>query len=196
MDSPGTAPAADGTRVLIIENDTRIVELLVWFLQRRGWCPRSAASFAEARPILAQGWAQLCLSDVDLGAEDGRRELPLLQAAGILPTTLVVSGYLDRESVALFESLPAVAATVSKPYDFEELEARMLEALERAGAVRAGGLGAGELSASGAAPPPPTPGCEPGSEPAVDRVDMVDLVESGDEDDEGWIEIGPAGAQR
>jgi DNA-binding response OmpR family regulator len=72
------------------------------------------------------------LSDLDLGAERGEEELPKLAAEGLLPPTLVVSGYLDAASEARLLGLPRVAGTLRKPFDMSTLETRIAAALERA----------------------------------------------------------------
>jgi DNA-binding response OmpR family regulator len=107
--------------LLLIENDRRLGELLAQFLERHGHCVRRATSFAEARPILRQAPPRLLLSDLELGAEDARAILPELAAEGLLPPTLVVSGYLDGSAVRALESLPGVVGFVPKPFELEEL---------------------------------------------------------------------------
>ena len=81
--------------ILIVDNDDRIVELVAWFLKKRGFGVRTAVSFADARERIAERRPDLMLSDIDLGAESALDELPRLDAGGDLPPTLVVSGYLD-----------------------------------------------------------------------------------------------------
>ena len=83
--------------ILIVDNDDRIVELVAWFLKKRGFGVRTAASFTQARERISEGRPDLMLSDVDLGPESALEELPRLDAEGILPPTLVVSGYLDPD---------------------------------------------------------------------------------------------------
>jgi len=77
-------------RLLLVENDLRLGELLGAYLARRGFEVRRATSFAEARRLLGEGRPDLMLSDVDLGGENARDELPRLAAEGLLPPTLVV----------------------------------------------------------------------------------------------------------
>lgn len=118
--------------ILIVDNDDRIVELVAWFLKKRGFGVRSAVTFAEARTLIEEAAPDLMLSDVDLGAESAREELPALHDAGILPPTLVVSGYLDEELEAEFAAIPWVLDTLKKPFDFQDLEQRVLECLKKA----------------------------------------------------------------
>jgi DNA-binding response OmpR family regulator len=148
--------------ILIVDNDERIVELVAWFLKKRGYDVRTAGSFAAAKEHIVQRRPDLMLSDIDLGSESALTELPRLDAGGLLPPTLVVSGYLDPTIREELDRLAPVLDTLAKPFDFPVLEQRVLACLERAAA------GEGETGeGSGAGP-----------------------VEDGS--DEGWIEIIPA----
>jgi DNA-binding response OmpR family regulator len=115
-------------RLLIVDNDTRIVELTSWFLDRAGHEVATAASYAEARGLLGAGLPDLMLADLDLGSESGREELPRLAAEGLLPPTLVVSGLLDPELERELLALPGVLGTLAKPVDLEVLQ-RHVQAL-------------------------------------------------------------------
>ena len=117
--------------LLVVDNDARIAELVAWFLQRGGHQPRVVTSYAAAREVLREQDFALMLADLELGVEDGRVELPLLEAEGILPPTLVVSGYLDAEITAALLEVPHVLGTVAKPFEPSELLARVDEVLAR-----------------------------------------------------------------
>lgn len=114
-----------GTHLLLIENDQRLGELVTWFLTKRGFEVRRAMSFREARGLLAERVPDLMLSDVDLGGESARDELPRLAAEGLLPPTLVVSGYLDPETWAELEALEGVVGLLPKPFELKDLVARV-----------------------------------------------------------------------
>ena len=159
-------------KILIVDNDERIVELVSWFLKKRGFAVRSANSFVTARELVVAWRPDLMLSDIDLGTENAREELPRLQAEGLLPLTLVVSGYLDPEIQAELTALAPVLDTLAKPFDFAVLEQRVLSCLDRRGEgepVSADPVSADPVSSSAGASHDPAPG-----------------------DDEGWIEITPA----
>lgn len=115
--------------LLLVENDTRILELLVWFLQRKGYAVRTAASFGEARAALEARRPDLVISDFQVGDEVGSRELAHLAALRLLPPTIVVSGYLDDALEAELGRLPNVVGTLRKPFRFEDLERCMEAAL-------------------------------------------------------------------
>ena len=69
------------------------------------------------------------LADLELGVEDGRVELPLLESEGLLPPTLVVSGYLDAEITEALFKVPGILGTVPKPFEPKELLERVDAAL-------------------------------------------------------------------
>jgi len=151
--------------VLIVDNDERIVELVAWFLEKRGYQVRAAASFEQARERIAERRPELMLSDLDLGAESALEELPRLAAAGVLPPTLVVSGYLDPTIEERLEGLPAVLGTLAKPFDFAALERRVSECLaclaERAPDLMLSDLDLGEQNALDELPAMEAEGCLP-----------------------------------
>jgi len=118
--------------LLLVDNDRRIVDLVAFFLEKRGHVVRRAESFAAARTMIAMRAPDLMLSDLDLGLERGEEELPKLARLGILPPTLVVSGFLDAAIEARLSALPRVVGTLRKPFDMTKLEACIALALEKA----------------------------------------------------------------
>ncbi len=177
------APGASRASLLLVDNDARIVELLTWFLSQRGFEVRTAGSFVEARERLAEGAPDLLVSDVDLGAESAVQELPRLRADGILPRTLVVSGYLDAAIKAALTALPEVVGTLAKPFEFTDLEA----AIDRA-------LGEGAAGGGASAAPSdfdvPRPEKAPAASPEESQSGGGAAPDE-DDDDDGWIEITP-----
>lgn len=163
--------------VLIVDNDERIVELVAWFLRKRGYSVRAASDFSMARRCIAERAPDLMLSDLDLGQQSALDELPAMEAEGCLPPTLVVSGYLDQSARDRLQSVRAVLGTLAKPFDFPVLEARVGECLAQVAADpgrvtspgNSAGLAAGEQVE------------------APDDDEVKDEVE----DEEGWIEITP-----
>src|SRR5262245_5777169 len=107
--------------LLLVENDARILELMKFFLERAGHAVRTATSFDDARKAIREKVPDLLLSDLELGAESGRDELPRIARAGGLPPTLVVSGHLDRATSEALGALPGVVGTLAKPYDMKRL---------------------------------------------------------------------------
>ncbi|HEV8111522.1 MAG TPA: response regulator [Planctomycetota bacterium] len=118
--------------LLLVENDARILELMTLFLAKAGHSVRGAASFELARTAIRERTPDLMLSDLEMGAESGREALPDLAREGLLPPTLVVSGYVDRDSAAELARLPEVVGTLAKPFD----RARLLAKVEACLAAR------------------------------------------------------------
>ncbi|MCY2958698.1 MAG: response regulator [Planctomycetota bacterium] len=118
--------------LLLVDNDARIADLVAFFLRRSGHAVRTSADFGGARAAIAHARPDLMLSDLDLGEERGLVELPRLAADGLLPPTLVVSGFLDRAAQIELERLPQVVGVLAKPFDLDVLLARVAEALARA----------------------------------------------------------------
>ncbi|MAF65095.1 MAG: hypothetical protein CMJ84_05470 [Planctomycetes bacterium] len=125
--------------LLLVDDDARLAELCAWFLARSGHEVRTAGSYREARELLAERVPQLMLADLDLGAESGRVELRNLAAEGLLPPTLVVSGYLDAALGAELEAIENVCGTLPKPFDPGELATRVELCLARETAAEGGG---------------------------------------------------------
>lgn len=118
--------------LLLVDNDRRIVELVAFFLEKRGHCVRRAESYRAARTALIERAPELMLADLELGAERGDEEIPQLAREGLLPPTLVVSGYLDLETERSLCALPRVVGTLRKPFDLSGLEASIGTALAEA----------------------------------------------------------------
>jgi DNA-binding response OmpR family regulator len=95
----------------------------LWFLERRGHTVRRALNFTEARTAIAERAPDLVLSDLELGDEDARVELPRLADEGLLPPTLVVSGFLDQRTADELTQIDGVRGVLPKPFEFKELEA-------------------------------------------------------------------------
>jgi DNA-binding response OmpR family regulator len=161
----------EGVDILIVDNDERIVELVAWFLERRGYSVRSADSFDRARVALRERRPDLMLSDVDLGVQNACEELPRLDREGLLPPTLVVSGFLTADLRVELLALEPVLDTLAKPFEFEELEQRIVACLARA---------------EGASSIPTISSIQPSENPADSG-----LWAGESEDAEGWIEVGP-----
>jgi DNA-binding response OmpR family regulator len=127
--------------LLLVENDPRILELMTFFLERAGHRVRTAPSFTEARARMRERAPDLLLSDLEMGLETGREELPRIAREDGLPPTLVVSGYVDREAADALARVPGVVGTLSKPFDMARLVAKVDECLSRTSSAAAEGGG-------------------------------------------------------
>ncbi len=129
MHSEATSESLGGEKreILVVDNDERIVELVSWFLLKRGYAVRSADTFALAREMLLERPVDLMLSDIDMGIESALEVLPRFHREGILPPTLVFSGYLDAKNQELLLALDPVVGTLAKPVAFHVLEACVVD---------------------------------------------------------------------
>jgi DNA-binding response OmpR family regulator len=117
--------------LLLVENDARILELMSFFLERAGHRVRVVSTFEAAAEAIRERMPDLMLSDLEMGRESGREELPRLARSGMLPPTLVVSGFVDRESAQALAAIPGVVGTLAKPFGMSELTKRVGECLSR-----------------------------------------------------------------
>ncbi len=174
-------------KLLLVDNDERIVELTAWFLEKRGHETRCALSYAEARGLIRESRPDLMLADLDLGHESGRVELPKLAEEGLLPPTLVVSGFLDAELERELTQVDGVLGALAKPFEMGQLEARVADCL---------GPQMGEEDVFPEPTPPPA-APEPDlvleltPESATPAVSTAPELSEADED--GWVEIRPRG---
>ncbi len=134
MDSGSDAvPSTEGApSLLVVDNDARIVELLCMFFTRRGYRVRGARTLDETRSELERATFDLVLSDIDLGHANGRDFLPQLSREGLLPPTLVVSGYLDAQVAEELSGVPQIVGVLAKPFEFDSLQRRVEHTLSDA----------------------------------------------------------------
>lgn len=99
-----------GGRILLIEDDRAFLDLLKETLQRRGHSVATAASAAEAGPLLAQSEFDLVLTDINIPGESGTELCARLrQNLPDLPV-LVMTAFGSLET--------AIAALRAGAYDF------------------------------------------------------------------------------
>jgi CheY-like chemotaxis protein len=109
-----------GQRVLVVEDDPALRELLHTLLLDEGYEARTSTDGAEALSLLENWRPELILLDLMMPGLDGWQFRHVQQAdprlAGI-PVVVMSAAYtLDVEAEKL-----GVAAMVPKPYDFDEL---------------------------------------------------------------------------
>jgi two-component system, cell cycle sensor histidine kinase and response regulator CckA len=146
-----------GRKVLVVEDDPFVRQVVASFLGRGGYTPFTAATATIARDVLGSvGGFWLALLDVSLGGEDGIALMEEIRER--LPKTmvLVMSGY-DKEH-ALEGARTPPDGFLMKPFLGAELEAE----LERLAALFKERTGE---DSSPAAPPPASARTPPGSSP-------------------------------
>jgi two-component system, OmpR family, response regulator RegX3 len=135
-----------GTRVLIVEDESSIVEPLGQHLAREGFEPTIAASLAEARDAFARVGPEVVLLDVMLPDGDGRDLCREIRAGS---DAIIVMLTARGEEVDRIVGLELGADDyVVKPFSAAELVAR-IRAIQRRGsaaAARRGPITIGDLS--------------------------------------------------
>jgi CheY-like chemotaxis protein len=122
-------PTITGVRVLLVDDDTRILEALEHLLRRAGAVVATAKSAAAAYLILQQGETDILLSDLGMAGEDGyslmRRIRATPGAMRLLPSIALTAQFTaashDRALAAGFDWY------LQKPIDVDLLIANIAE---------------------------------------------------------------------
>jgi two-component system, OmpR family, phosphate regulon response regulator PhoB len=135
-------PEADDVRILVVDDDVELQDLLRLVLEGEGYVVSLADDAATALRLIAKGRADLVLLDIGLGLDDGRLVLGEIRRRGDLPVILI-SGQADTAERVLGLRLGA-DDFVSKPFSPVELVARVESVLRRSSrGVEATSIGAG-----------------------------------------------------
>jgi CheY-like chemotaxis protein len=132
-----------GCRVLVVEDDADLAQILAASLERRGLRVEVASTVASARRLGRTFIPDLIVLDVSLPDGDGFELVEQLREDGRLASTPLVVYTAsdltaeDRARLTLGDTEVLLKSTVA-PDDFEQ---RLLTLLERATGVRQGGLG-------------------------------------------------------
>jgi len=113
-------------RVLVVEDDAAIRRLLQAALTRSGYQVIEAADARAALASLAIDKPEAVLLDLGLPDRDGLELVPLIKAAGVALIVVSARGDTDQKVAAL--DLGADDYVI-KPFDSEELHARLRTAL-------------------------------------------------------------------
>ncbi|MCL2499463.1 MAG: response regulator transcription factor [Defluviitaleaceae bacterium] len=119
-------------KILIVEDDVHISEMLCELLAQNGYEPTAAFSGTEALMCLQAGGFSLVLLDLMLPGKTGEQVLGEARAAYSLPI-IVLTAKADKETTVRFLRLGA-DDYLAKPFDNDELLARMAVQLRRVSA--------------------------------------------------------------
>ena len=124
--------AAEPIRILVVEDEPAITELLSYALRDAGWLPVPVATAAEAWSELQLRLPQLILLDWMLPDKSGLRLLAQIRADrqfGTLPVIMLTAKSMEEDKIA---GLNAGADDyVTKPFSPRELTARVNALLRR-----------------------------------------------------------------
>ncbi|HKQ62450.1 MAG TPA: response regulator [Candidatus Polarisedimenticolaceae bacterium] len=130
-------------RILVVDDQAGIRELAELVLQRAGFDVHAAGSGAEALAWLGGESCGLVLLDISMPGMDGWETLRLIRADDALAALPVVMFSIKGELRDKLHALQRGATDyVTKPFQVDELVARVRRVLERAPARRAGSAGA------------------------------------------------------
>ena len=115
-------------RVLIVDDELSMREMLAILLKKEGLDVRTAASRAEAARTLGEGPVDLVLTDVKLPDGDGLEILRQVKAAAPATSVVVMTAFGTTEMAVGARKLGA-EAYILKPFDVDELRIVVRDAL-------------------------------------------------------------------
>ena len=123
-------------RILVVEDDADILRLNTGILRRSGYHADAAENGAVAWKALQHERYDLLITDHKMPKLSGVDLLRKLHAAGMALPVLMVTGNFPTSEFTLHPSLQP-AATLLKPYTFEELLGKVREVLRATASVLA-----------------------------------------------------------
>lgn len=108
-------------RVVILDDDRRVVELMLLVLQREGHRVEGVTNFEDAKQSLQRQPADLLVSDLSMPGVGGIAGIRALSRQGLVRRALVVSGFIDSDAEAMMAQMPEIVGHLEKPFDIHEL---------------------------------------------------------------------------
>ena len=118
------------SRILVIDDEPAIQRLLAAILTRGGHEPLAAANAREATALLGRGGIDAVLLDLGLPDRDGIELVGAIRAGSQVPIIVVTARSEVSEKIAALDL--GADDYVTKPFDADELLARVRSALRRA----------------------------------------------------------------
>jgi putative two-component system response regulator len=129
--SAQAAPPAAGERILVVEDDDRVRQLLRDLLAHQGYVCEGAADVREARLALQADSFALVLCDVNLPGESGMSLVRHLTAEEAGPAVVIVSALDDLEMARSALDLGAFGFVTKLPFKESEIVIAVANALRR-----------------------------------------------------------------
>ena len=126
-------PAAPAQRILIVDDDQQILRVLRISLRARGYATETAASASAALAAAERNPPDLVVLDLGLPDLSGVAVVTSLRRWSTVPIIVLSGSALNSDKVLALDA--GADDFVSKPFDIEELLARMRAALRRAADV-------------------------------------------------------------
>jgi len=124
-------------RVVVVEDDPSVAELVILYLRNAGFIVEHAASAAAARAAFRETKPALVILDLGLPDTDGRALLRELRTHADTPVLVLTARADDSDKIAALDE--GVDDYVTKPFNPRELVARVRAVLRRASGLPGGG---------------------------------------------------------
>ena len=111
------------TTVLLVDDEPNVLSSLRRVLRREGWSLLTASGGQEGLDILARNSVAVVVSDVRMPEMDGVTFLERVRALYPDTARIILTGFVDRASVARAVEKAGIQQMISKPWDDEELKA-------------------------------------------------------------------------
>ncbi len=131
----GLAPAE---RVLVVEDDPSVAEVVGRYLERAGFAVERASDGRQALGLAVAGMPDLVVLDLSLPGVDGLEVLRRLRALGSVPVVILTARGEESDRVEGFEL--GADDYVVKPFSARELVARVRAVLRRSRGSAASGI--------------------------------------------------------
>jgi two-component system alkaline phosphatase synthesis response regulator PhoP len=118
-----------GKRVLVVDDDTKTVELVKLYLNRDGYRVLTAYDGAEALRLAREGHPDLIVLDIMLPGIDGLKICRILRAESDVPIVMLTARTTDQDKLAGLDL--GADDYVTKPFSPRELAARVRAILRR-----------------------------------------------------------------
>ena len=118
-------------RILALDDNPTILEILTELLDMEGWEVLAASSFSEAMGVLETGPVDLIITDYTATRAPGVEGNGLTRLAAATPgaAIVVLTGYGNREELDLIAE--SVDDVITKPFNISDLVERLRAALAR-----------------------------------------------------------------
>jgi DNA-binding response OmpR family regulator len=124
------SPTGDQLRVLVVDDERLMRDLMAMSLQRLGYAVVAAAEGATALELLEHEYFDLVMLDVVMPQMDGFTLLSRLRSFSDVPVVMLTALNRQEDVVRGFEL--GADNYIAKPFNFKEVEARIQAVLRRA----------------------------------------------------------------
>ncbi len=114
------AEVAPGHRVLVIDDDEKLLTVYEGLLSRHGFVATTCSDSTQVMPLLKSSAFEVVLLDIRMPGLEGADLLPLIKKALPELPVILVSAYCDEASAGYYHALGAFDM-ITKPFSHEAL---------------------------------------------------------------------------